>query len=89
MDIATYQEITNIIREQVGSFADQHGQLTQAITQLNHDYTALTNEVTLIRANLDWIMRFFWLMMGAAITNFIASLFYIITQYGKKRDRDK
>ena len=89
MDTVTYQEIVNIIRQEMLTFVGQHGQITQAITQLNHDYTALTNEVTLIRANLDWIMRFFWLMMGAAITNFIASLFYIITQYGKKRDRDK
>jgi len=74
-----YQQVVELINQSLGV-------MSQSISQLNHDYTSLAADVGVIKTDLDWIMRFFWLMMGAAVTNFVASLFYIITQYGKRKN---
>ena len=77
-----YQQVLELINQSLGV-------MSQSVSQLNHDYTAITSDMAVIKTDLDWIMRFFWLMMGAAVTNFVASLFYIITQYGKRKSNKK
>jgi len=62
----------------------QIGTITQSISQLNHDYTALSQQQASLDANVTWLMKFFWIIATASIGSFVATLWQIIQNKKKK-----
>jgi len=62
----------------------QIGTITQSISQLNHDYTTLSQQQASLDANVTWLMKFFWIIATASIGSFVATLWQIIQNKKKK-----
>ena len=71
------QNILNQIFTQIGT-------ITQSISQLNHDYTTLSQQQASLDANVAWLMKFFWIIASASIGSFVATLWQILQNRKKK-----
>jgi uncharacterized protein YoxC len=65
------QNILNQIFSQIGV-------VTQSVSQLNHDYTSLSQNFATLTANVEWLMKFFWIVATASIGSLIASIWQIV-----------
>jgi len=65
----------------------QIGIVTQSISQLNHDYTSLSTSLAVLQERVEWLCKFFWIVIGASIASFLSSIWNIIIQ--KKNGKDK
>lgn len=55
----------------------QIGIMTQSISQLNHDYTAISQQNAAMQADVAWLMKFFWIIATASIGSFMTALWQI------------
>lgn len=62
----------------INQIFSQIGIVSQSISQLNHDYTALSQQHASLDANVAWLMKFFWIIATASIGSFIATIWQII-----------
>jgi len=51
-------------------------EILQHIRRLNDDYTKLAQEIAVIRTNVEWLTKFFWLITSVVVANLIASLLH-------------
>lgn len=62
----------------------QIGVMSQSISQLNHDYTILTGQHAEMTANVEWLMKFFWVIATASVGSFMATVWQIVVNRKKK-----
>lgn len=84
-----YQSVVDIVNSLITPTLVQVGEMRQSITQLNHDYTSLSNDMASVKANVDWLMKFCWVLITAVIGNLVASIFYIVIHFRKKNNNNK
>jgi len=51
-------------------------EILQHIRRLNDDYTQLAQEMAVIRTNVEWLTKFFWLIVSIVVANLVASLLH-------------
>jgi hypothetical protein len=72
-----------VLIEQVRVISGQLGTQAQAISQLNHDYTALVAQHAAAASDIEWLKRFFFIIATASVGSFMMTLWQLITRNRK------
>lgn len=63
----------------------QIGITAQSVSQLNHDYTSLSQTQAALSANVEWLMRFFWIIATASVGSFVTALWQLVATRKKRK----
>ncbi len=56
------------------------GKIETHIETINGELGSVKTNVSCVKTNVEWLMKFFWIIAGASIGSLLASLFNIFTK---------
>ena len=71
-------ELSRLNAQHINVLNGEMGELRDAQNQTNCDVTQIKTDLAKVDTNVEWLMRFFWVIATASIGSLVASLMQII-----------